>query len=245
LTRFSKDPIAPEWVGLGEASRLLGVAPATLRRWSDTGRIPTFTTPGGHRRYRASTLAGLLPSEHPGRALAVRSYAPPPRLGRSAMTPARLARAYRAEAREAVRALPWLRDLDEEQLDWFRAHGRRVASHLLAHLDAEDRIQARHHLAEAVAEAASYGRFAAALGASLSGAVEGFLQFRRPFLHELAAVVRRRSFDVAMATRLFEDAERAMDSMLTAAMTAHSVAGLVPAQPPTQRPRTPERRRIG
>jgi hypothetical protein len=144
------------------------------------------------------------------------------------MPPSRLARAYRAEAREAARVLPWLRDLDDQELDWFRAHGRRVATHLLAHLDAESEVQAQHHLIESLAEAAAYGRFAATLGASLSGTVEGFLQFRRPFLHELAGVARRRAFAVETATRLFEDAERMMDRMLIAAMTAHSVASGAP-----------------
>ena len=54
------------WIGLGEASRLLGIAPGTLRRWADEGRIPVFTTPGGHRRFARSTLSALLPAARPG-----------------------------------------------------------------------------------------------------------------------------------------------------------------------------------
>src|SRR5450759_971879 len=53
------------WVGLGDASRLLGIAPGTLRRWADEGRIPVFTTPGGHRRFARSTLSALLPAARP------------------------------------------------------------------------------------------------------------------------------------------------------------------------------------
>ena len=33
----------PDWMGLSEASSLLGVSPATLRRWSDAGRLRVFT----------------------------------------------------------------------------------------------------------------------------------------------------------------------------------------------------------
>lgn len=37
--RDTRGTSATEWVTLGEASRLLGIAPATLRRWSDAGRV--------------------------------------------------------------------------------------------------------------------------------------------------------------------------------------------------------------
>ena len=48
------------WLALGAASRLLGVAPDTLRRWSDSGRVESFTTPGGHRRFLRSSLETLI-----------------------------------------------------------------------------------------------------------------------------------------------------------------------------------------
>ena len=46
----------PDWVSLSEASRVLGVSPATLRRWSDAGRLRVYTTPGGHRRFSRDAL---------------------------------------------------------------------------------------------------------------------------------------------------------------------------------------------
>jgi hypothetical protein len=189
------------------------VAPGTLRRWTDAGRVHAFTTPGGHRRFRRSALARLV---GPG---AERR----PRLARVTTPSARLVRAYRAEARSAARSLAWLAGIDESQREWFRSHGRRLAKQLLEHLDAPDRHQSEHHVREAEAEAAAYGRMASGLGASLSGTVEGFLHFRRPFLHELAVAARRRGFDVPATTDLLEAAERAMDRLLMAAMTAHGV----------------------
>ena len=44
---------------LGAASRLLGVDPDTLRRWADASRIPSFQTPGGHRRFRRQDVERL------------------------------------------------------------------------------------------------------------------------------------------------------------------------------------------
>jgi excisionase family DNA binding protein len=46
-----------EWLSLSEASALLGIHPATLRRWADSGDMPCIRTPGGHRRFRAADLA--------------------------------------------------------------------------------------------------------------------------------------------------------------------------------------------
>jgi excisionase family DNA binding protein len=200
-------------VSLGVASHLLGVSPGTVRRWSDAGRIQVFTTPGGHRRFHRPTLERLLPA---GRA--------PRSSVRSGMTPARLARAYRHELGAASRQLAWIGTLNAEQRDWFRVHGRRMAELLLANLDATDEVAAAHSLREVSAEAAAYGRVAADLGLSLGHAVEGILEFRRPFLHELGLVARRRGFDATETTELIEKAERAMDHLLLAAITAQNVA---------------------
>jgi DNA-binding transcriptional MerR regulator len=216
LSRFV--PGARDWVSLGEASRLLGVAPATLRRWSDDGRVTVFTTPGGHRRYRRAALQRMLADVPSAR----------PALARSGMTTRRLSRAYRQGAREAARSLPWVVQLTAEQRDWFRVHGRRLAEILLAHLDAPGPEQAVHQLSEATAEAAAYGRTASGLGLSLGQTVEGFLEFRRPFLTELSLVATRRGFDTPATTELLQVAERAMDRLLVALMAAHRVDQVVP-----------------
>jgi len=47
---------ASDWLTLGEAAKHLGVAQSTVRKWTDTGRLDTFKTPGGHRRFRAEDL---------------------------------------------------------------------------------------------------------------------------------------------------------------------------------------------
>lgn len=95
---------------------------------------------------------------------------------------------------------------------------------LVAHLDAADRETRRHQSSEAAAAAATYGRLGAGLGLSLSDVVEGFLAFRRPFLAEIGAVARRRGFDADELTRLYDDADRALDRLLVATMSGHSVA---------------------
>jgi excisionase family DNA binding protein len=203
-----------DWVGLSEASSLLGVSPATLRRWSDAGRLRVFTTPGGHRRFSRDALERLLPSDRTRR----------PSLGSAGLTPARIARTYRRVGRGVSAELPWVLSLTEEQRLLFRERGHLLASGLLQYLDAASPDRASPHLAEASKSAAEYGRMAASLGLSLSQTVEGFLRFRAPFLHELVVAARRRGFDTAQTTDLIELAERGMDRLLVATMTGHRLA---------------------
>jgi excisionase family DNA binding protein len=204
----------PDWLNLSEASRLLGVSPATLRRWSNAGRLRVFTTPGGHRRFSRSALERLLPADRSRR----------PTLGSAGLTPTQIARTYRRASREAAPELPWVLTLTDDQRMLFRERGQLLAAGLLQHLDAPEPESAAHHLEEAAVNAAAYGRVAARLGLSLSQTVEGFLRFRMPFHQELAVAARRRGFDTAETTGLLEAAERAMDRLLVATMTGHSAA---------------------
>lgn len=203
--------VDPDWVGLSEASRVLGVSPATLRRWSDAGRLRVFTTPGGHRRFSRAALERLLPADRSRR----------PSIAGGGLSPSRIARTYRRASREAAPELPWVLTLSDEQRLLFRERGHVLAASLLQYLDATRPEAAEHHLEEASSSAAEYGTVAATLGLSLSQTVEGFLRFRAPFHHELAVAARRRGFDPVETTDLLETAERAMDRLLLATMTGH------------------------
>ena len=202
-----------DWVSLSEAGRVLGVSPATVRRWGDAGRLKVFTTPGGHRRFSRAALERLLPSERLAR----------PSLGSAGLTSAKLSRSYRRTSRAVTNELPWILMLTPEQRQMFRAHGQILAARLLLHLDTPDPDTASELLREAASSGAEYGRKAAHAGLSLSQTVEGFLRFRSPFHEELAATARQRGFDVSEATELLGTAERAMDQLLVATMTGHSL----------------------
>jgi excisionase family DNA binding protein len=193
---------------------MLGVSPATVRRWSDAGRLRVFTTPGGHRRFSRSALDRLLPSDRSRR----------PSINAAGITSSRLARTYRRASREAAPELPWVLALTDEQRLLFRERGHVLAASLLQFLDSSRPETATHHLEEATKSADNYGSVAAGLGLSLSQTVEGFLRFRAPFHHELALAARRRGFDASETTDLLETAERAMDRLLIATMGGHTSA---------------------
>ncbi len=215
--RFVEKPAtaAPAaWIGLGEASRLLGIAPGTLRRWADEGRVPVFTTPGGHRRFSRSAISALLPVARARR----------PTLARLGESPERMARAYqRRRPAGETPARPWVAGLPEATRDVFRARGREMVRLLMEHLDAPEAETAAARLQEASQLAAAYGHEMAGLGASLSEAVERFLWFRSPFVTELAALSRRRGLDTREATALVAGADAATDRLLVAMMTGHTI----------------------
>lgn len=220
------DRAGADWLSLGDASRLLGVSGATVRRWAESGRLKPFTTPGGHRRFDRSALERMLPADRTRR----------PELSSSGLTPARLSRAYQRGSAPVARDAAWLAALGPDDREVFRQLGRRLAFQLIAHLDATESEARRHHLAEATAMAAEYGRRGADLALAMSDVVEGFLAFRRPFLAEIGAVARRRGFDTEEATRLLADAESALDRLLVATMSGHSIRHIVGSTTRTRRP---------
>lgn len=200
------------WLTLGEASRALGVTPNTLRRWADQGRIASFTTPGGHRRFPTAAVQALVPANRPRR----------PALSSLGASSDRMATVYR-RARPGGRAVTregWLSGLTDAQRSQFRDRGTSLVSALLSHLDA-GADAAPLMLRQAEADAREYGALAARLGASLTDAVDGFLRFRRPFVDELAALARRRHFDTREATALLNDADAALDRLLLAVMAGY------------------------
>jgi excisionase family DNA binding protein len=58
-------PAEGDWLTLGQAARYLGVAQSTIRKWSDSGRVRVFKTPGRHRRYRRGDLDAFLERSAP------------------------------------------------------------------------------------------------------------------------------------------------------------------------------------
>jgi excisionase family DNA binding protein len=203
--------VVEEWLTVHEACALIGVSPATLRRWSAAGDVQAFTTPGGHRRFARSMILGLLPSARRQR----------PSLERLGETPEHMTRVYRRHVAQAIHGVTWLSGLSEEKLEPLRDHGRRIAGALLTFIDAESPEERRPAMLKAVAAANEYGRIAARESGDIRETVEAFLRFRMLFLGELAQVARRRGLDTVEATNLLVTATQAIDQLLVALMSGH------------------------
>jgi excisionase family DNA binding protein len=201
-----------EWLTVHEACALIGVSPATLRRWSAAGDVQAFTTPGGHRRFARSTILGLLPSARRQR----------PTLERLGETPEHMTRVYRRHLAEACQGLSWVAGLSEEEMEPLRDHGRRIAGALLVFIDAASPQERRPAMLKAAASASEYGRIAARGSAEIGETVVVFLRFRMLFVGELAQVARRRGLDTVEATNLLVTATQGIDQLLVALMDGHA-----------------------
>jgi excisionase family DNA binding protein len=191
------------WLSLGPSSRLLGVDPDTLRRWADSGRIRTFTTPGGHRRFLRADVLRLGSAR-----IATRRS-----LATMGATPERVTRAYARSYRDTAKTSVGDTFVPEDR-DAFRADGRRLVELLLAYLDSADERARAAFEAEAREIVAATGRRLAESRVDTARAVEAFVAARRPFLAELASVGRRRSMDVAAMTGLYDAAAALLDRLL-------------------------------
>jgi excisionase family DNA binding protein len=56
-----ESPAAPRpWLTSGQVARRLHVAPETVARWANQGRLEHRRTPGGHRRYDPELIDQLI-----------------------------------------------------------------------------------------------------------------------------------------------------------------------------------------
>ena len=216
------DQVQPDRLALGEASRMLGVDPDTLRRWADEGRVPAFTTPGGHRRFERRTLERLVDDRRTG---------PGGMLAGLGATQDRLSAAYRRRYEHPAAGAPEARaSIPDADRQAFRDSGRLLVDALVRRLDEAGHD---HHAAEhdAVAIAATMGDRLARRGVPMPDAVTMFVSARQPFLAELRTMARRRGVDGARVNRIYDIATGLLDRLLLAFIDAHATAARAATQP--------------
>jgi excisionase family DNA binding protein len=54
--------ISARLLNVGQAADYLGVSAASLRKWSNEGRVAVYRTPGGQRRYSREDLDSFMSS---------------------------------------------------------------------------------------------------------------------------------------------------------------------------------------
>lgn len=205
------DPDDP-WLPLGAASRLVGVGPDTLRRWADSGRVQSYQTPGGHRRFLRSSLETMV-NAPPRQRYGVE------RLPGSAQTMA--GELHRRVQRSAAGSRPWQARLSGEQRDEFRRWGQRTFQLVIEYVAASKRSERQLLLDEAERMGALYGSEASQAGLTLAETVEALLFYRSPVLDAITGHLRRRSAEVSDVTSAFHEANAAIDRVLMAVMRSH------------------------
>jgi len=156
---------ATEWLTLTEAAEALRVHPTTLRRWADSGQVPVFLTPGGHRRFAASDVRHIAARRH-----SVRKVGPVERIwADQALSMAR----KQLAAQEGER---WLKQHDGGARDRNRQMGQQLMGLILEYLTAEE--DDGPQLAQARDIGGHYGRASREIGLPLTDALRAAMFFR-------------------------------------------------------------------
>lgn len=154
-----------QWLTLTEAAQALRVHPTTLRRWADSGQVPVFLTPGGHRRFAASDVNHIAARRH-----SIRRVGPVERIwADQALATAR----KQLAAQEGER---WLKQHDGGARDRNRQMGQQLMGLILEYLTAED--DDGPQLGQARKIGAHYGRASRELGLPLTDALRAAMFFR-------------------------------------------------------------------
>lgn len=162
--------IADEWLSLKEASLLLGVHPSTVRNWADQGRLPTYRTQGGHRRFRRGDIELWLRSQ--------RDHQVPVDL----MIQHALRRTRLEISEGKLEGAEWYLKLDVEAREQYRMSGRSLLLGLIGSLSDGSTGSTSAEARSLGYEYASRGR---RCGLTNVEAVSAFLYFREVLMNSM------------------------------------------------------------
>jgi excisionase family DNA binding protein len=202
-------PAPARWLSIEAACQLLGVDQSTLRRWSDSGKIPVFRTPGGHRRYAEEDLKALVKGDARGRK----------RMSRASLTSLSLSAYQRAGAEAHGRDQPWRQAYDPATLEELRPLGRRLVDLTIRYVSA--RVEREEILSESRAIGARYGEVSARAGLTTAEALEAFLYFRTPVITAVTQHIEDEQVPARRAARVISELTAFMDQVLLATIGAH------------------------
>ncbi|HEX7592623.1 MAG TPA: helix-turn-helix domain-containing protein [Anaerolineae bacterium] len=192
-----------DWLSIHEASRLLGVHIGTVREWADAGTLPSYRTPGGHRRFLRTDLQKFIDQQRKSSA--------------SEFSPTEQAL---NRVRSELRAHPhgdWLQ-LKSQPTEQERAKQREFGQQLLACVVAfvEEPAGRDHLLDEGRRTARKYGHALVANGVSAGAAARATIHFRQLILKTVLEVNLGSRIGDEEDARLFQRVSAFLDEILLA-----------------------------
>lgn len=200
------------WISLSKASAMLGVHSMTLRRWSDSGKFPSYRTPGGHRRFSLNDIE---------------SY-----LERNQVTPAdTLPEAWADQAlmqtRQQVahhRDHRWLQMVDEGDMRYeYRQLGHQLIGLLLQYVAADEPNEAL--LVEAKRFGRLYGAYGLRAGMTLSSIVEATLFFRDILIESSLQIPSKTYVEPATSLRILRRVNHIINTVQLAVTEFYETSG--------------------
>lgn len=206
-------PSAARWLTIREASELMGVDQTTLRRWSDSGDIPVYRTPGGHRRYDERDLRRLTGQPLPSTTVQA--------INQGTLVDRSL-HAYNRPLVRGAHERRWYKAFDQATLERHRQLGRSLVHLAMSYATTPDEDDDRtSYLQEARRIGAYYGTSGASAGLTVSDTVDAFLYFRQPVVRSIMSVVDENNLPAREVAAMFAAVGTFLDDVLTAAVEAH------------------------
>lgn len=201
------------WLSLTEVCELLGVHQNTVRRWVDSGQIPCFRTPGGHRRFRMRELDAWLQGQQTT-ALTLQTDT----LVQSAVGLARQEMSERGVSRE-----PWYQAFaHESERQEMRDAGRRLfglAIQYMARVDNREPI-----VEEGCRIGRLYGEQSARHQVSLVDTMRAFFFFRESLLRAARPGLAGQGQYDAEEARIHRDLRQFLDQVMYACLESYEIA---------------------
>ena len=199
---------SPGWVSLGRACKLLGVNKSTLRRWADAGRVRSFRTLGGHRRFVEADLH-LLQEPAPERT---------PEHEYESLGSLAVARIRRRLQHGKGQQAGWYSTVDAESRLRYRPLGRRLVA--LAGECLQKRLRGGRLAEEARAIGREYGLELARDGVPIRDAIEAFTFFRGSLDETTRQLAHRENLSAEEAADAWQQVSGLADLVLVAMMDA-------------------------
>jgi excisionase family DNA binding protein len=180
---MARDLNNDDLLSLSEAAELLGVHPATLRRWSDKGDVLVIMTPGGHRRFPATEIERLRGASGG--------------LASPASASDHLVQTAIDSAREEISHGPpgqWHSRIDAATRERHRELGLQIMEVLRSYLKAEPEAEAGL-LADARQIATRYAGIASTMGLERADVLKAILFFRDHIVESAFAMPELSSLD--------------------------------------------------
>lgn len=195
-------------ISISEASQVLGVSEATLRAWSDSGKIKVFVTPGGHRRYDIDDLKAI---SKRSRKTGIRE------LAKTIKRPASI----RHDLTHSVSGSRWYQQLTAAQNEELMALGQGMFNLMLKYLTSP--VKRSETLEMARAKGGEFGETVARIGMSLTDSVEAFIQHRGHVMRFVTREFSKKGEPVRTA-EAFSLVTRLMDESLLAMIEAYQAS---------------------
>ena len=195
-------------ISISEASQILGVSEATLRQWTDEGKIRAFITPGGHRRYSRAEIRqfmGLQQRVHGIKDLVAELEG--------------AATLHHEIALTNFSNTAWYGRLSKESQKRLAQYGRQLLNLVISYITEpskrEETIKLVHNTGS------DFGEELAKQGLSLVDSLEAFILHRDPVVNSVTHLLKRREALNERAVEAIPLVTHIMDEALVSLVAAH------------------------